>query len=147
MRRSLIVFLAGLFVLLAAGGYWLFYGQPAAAAQTPAGRTTALVLRRNLRAVNAGSVADYLATIVPAQRAETRPVIQQTLTKRQATVKLQDFAVQKQSAAHLTARVNELQTERRSGRRQVLEATVDFTRQGGRWYIARLVVVNAANAG
>jgi uncharacterized protein YchJ len=104
-------------------------------------------LKRNLAAVNAGDVNAYLQTIVPAQRAKTKAAVQQGLTKRQATVKLRSFTVQKQEKQQLVAKIDELQQTRGQTGQQVLEANVEFVQQQGVWYIKKMVVYNAVKNG
>lgn len=114
---------------------------------TAAAEKTERVLKRNLAAVNAGDVNAYLQTIVPAQRAKTKAAVQQGLTKRQATVKLRSFTVQKQEKQQLVAKIDELQQTRGQTGQQVLEANVEFVQQQGVWYIKKMVVYNAVKNG
>ncbi|MFD1432363.1 hypothetical protein [Lacticaseibacillus yichunensis] len=113
---------------------------------TQARRQARQVLVKNIDAVNAGSVSEYLETVPPSKRTETAAQMTKALAKRDATLKLQEFKVQKQTRTSLMAKVDQLQTTTKTGKKQILESTIEFVNQDGAWYIKKSLLVNLIKA-
>ncbi|WP_262315802.1 hypothetical protein [Lacticaseibacillus parakribbianus] len=152
MRRFLKLLLTSVALVMVAAAVAFFLvdrkivaDDVSASGAQSAERAAQTTYRQNVAAINAGDQAAYLATVPPAKRAATEAKLGTSLSQG-TRVTLQSFKVQKVTATGVVAKVSLKQVTKHPAKTQVLENTVEFVRQGGRWYIQKSVLVNVIPA-